>query len=1145
MAEYVIKEGDTLTSIAEQFGLSDYSEIVKVNGIKNANKIRAGRTLIIPGRAEPDAVPTPRPRPGAEAPPRQTSSGNRVAARTDLTPELMERVRQRQEEMKSEPPLPRPRPGAEAPPRETRAAPQPPATGRGPDMRGTVPPPPAQNRTAARTDLTPEMMDRLRQRQGVGPFPARPETPGALPAAPNPYNDPSRQFDEPGPLTQMAERPQPAAPAPPVDGTPPVGNLSGDSFPPSLDTNSMIEQIMNLIPGMKDAAFGEELAMGPSEEAVASTNDREPVRMDALQAVRTNDNPIGGTWGMLPRSGPGLNALPSRFNDDEHFNPEGGISGGEVVGQAGSNGIAGGPAGDTLDPWAAVGDMDDAAGASDPWAAVGDMDDAPVADSYFPPEKTPQPNVMDSNAPPGMAETKYATPGEQKPLSYWAQLVSQAGLRGLGADLPGALYDLPNAAFMGGQWLGNEAGQWFGAEDTPSIGIAEALGLAEQDGTPFSLSDTIANAATKFDSHIPDLQGNERPGPLTEEQMGGDDMLFEAIRFALGAAGGGQATSRLAAPLRQRVAEGEPLRFGEKWLEPYVTNPGMTTARDAAAGAGAGTFSEYFDPETPFGNIMSVLGGALVGSSAFSSILNTGRGAATLAKNIIGVKPVSSASKMLVDPETKRSFPNSIINQAMAMIQNGVERAVPPTAPKDPNMLSNLAGEIRKGAQEFRDMGAPMPTVGQVTGNRGVAMTESGARSRNPGAFVNNDDALREALTGKISAMRPDGPTDSDAIRTSIDATERSYQMARDAEALPLLRQAEASGAVVDASPVVAKIDQMLMSDKRPAVRTALAAAKKALNVAGGEDLDATVSGLYEARKAIGDLIKGRDESGTGRWAQTELVEIQKALDEQINNVAPEFGQYLQKYREGSAPLSEFGPKTTADKVRNARVVDTVISGMLEGHPKENMATLADLKSLTAGDPAADLALRQTFAEEIKRRVTGSATTPSGDLEVSYAKLSKMFKDNEELLEWVYENQPGAMDRLREGRRLAEALRDGARNATSGSNTIQKGGLAGWYEQNMARPMEAILKARYGILKGGGIARTINLGITAFGPGQRAAVERLMHQLMFDPDAFASLVAGKLPNLNVGNSNTTLRGMQTGVMQGNVDDKPLAPDVEK
>ena len=73
MAEYTIKKGDTLSGIAKEFlgDQSRYGEIAALNKIKNPNRIRAGRTIMLPdGAAGPvDAPPPiPRPRPSLENP---------------------------------------------------------------------------------------------------------------------------------------------------------------------------------------------------------------------------------------------------------------------------------------------------------------------------------------------------------------------------------------------------------------------------------------------------------------------------------------------------------------------------------------------------------------------------------------------------------------------------------------------------------------------------------------------------------------------------------------------------------------------------------------------------------------------------------------------------------------------------------------------------------------------------------------------------------------------------------------------------------------------------------------------------------------------------------------------------------------------
>src|SRR5690606_3586521 len=83
-------------------------------------------------------------------------------------------------------------------------------------------------------------------------------------------------------------------------------------------------------------------------------------------------------------------------------------------------------------------------------------------------------------------------------------------------------------------------------------------------------------------------------------------------------------------------------------------------------------------------------------------------------------------------------------------------------------------------------------------------------------------------------------------------------------------------------------------------------AAAETVAPAVDDTLDTSVAGLYEARKWINDIIEGRGENSTGRYAARELVEVRAELDKALGDAAPDFGTYLAKYREGSAPLDVF-----------------------------------------------------------------------------------------------------------------------------------------------------------------------------------------------------------------------------------------------
>jgi LysM repeat protein len=1123
MAEYVIKDGDTLTSIARQFGLDGYDEIVKVNRIKNPNKIKAGRTLVIPGKAEPDPVPNPRPRPNV----------------TKAVPN------------------PRPRPNVtkaasrpEGPARGMPPAKPKPVTGRGPDTRGEVPKPPAANRTA-RSDLTPEQLDRVRQRQGIGPYSSRPETPGRMPGAAETtnagidaaYSDRSRVFDDPPPLSRMADSVKPPAPA--ADNTPPIGNLSEDSFPPSLDIDGMIQQVLSLMPGMADARF-------PEQVSGADTRGEVPKPPAANRTARQ-------VLSLMP------GMADARFPEQVS-----GAEGGDLRGQA---------AGDPLDPYATFSDIVE----DDPYAAFSD----PVDSEWDGDLSGIDVDALRHDEPPSDAPVKYATPigpeannpydtmSEEEAWRHRIQLGSQAALRGLGADLPGAAYDLPNAIFMATQWLANKGHQGgvnllnlFREEPEPvpedvtprgldqaAAEALQSLGVdVEMPEQPFNLSDFIAghaaNAATA--AGVP---------PLDEDDMSRTDrFMYGPLRFASGATGGGGVLSQAAhTSLAPRVAAQQPKRFGDVFMKPYVEEPGKAVARDAFAGFGAGTGANVA-PENPIAQILAILGGAIGGSATFGAGLNTVRGISKL------VGKAKSNPARVYDPETGEVPPDSAINRAMAVVQYYIRDANRPRpgVPANPNIAADVGDRLAARADEFRREGLPMPTSDQLAQDVGLSMLGSATRNKNSGPFVANDNRLREAAAGKISSLR-DPNANLDAVKTSIDASERAYEMAREAEAMPLLRQAEASGAVVDASPVVAMIDRMLMKDKRPAVRKALLDAKKLLKPAEQKadqtmmdivdsalgpsasretEWDTTVSGLYETRKAIADLIKGRGEDSTGRWAQTELIAIQKALDDQINAAAPEFGQYLQKFREGSAPLDDYKKGTLADSIRNATDFRNVAKRMLD-EPWGGAESVKALKQLTRGDPEAGAALRAAFADELSRRVTTTNKAATGDYEASYAALARMFKEKEDMLADVFD-QPGQMHTLRQGHKLLEVLRDAARSASAGSNTAQKMGAMATFVERIQRPMEVALKARYGVLKGGGIARTVNLALQMLPDGEDK-VQRLIERAFFDPELMTYLLKGKLPNMSAGASNKYVRSLLTGYVAGNTgdDEKSVASDVEK
>jgi LysM repeat protein len=54
---YTVQEGDTLSGIAEMFGVS-WDAIIQANNLQSQDAIFVGQELLIPAPASPEAVPT-------------------------------------------------------------------------------------------------------------------------------------------------------------------------------------------------------------------------------------------------------------------------------------------------------------------------------------------------------------------------------------------------------------------------------------------------------------------------------------------------------------------------------------------------------------------------------------------------------------------------------------------------------------------------------------------------------------------------------------------------------------------------------------------------------------------------------------------------------------------------------------------------------------------------------------------------------------------------------------------------------------------------------------------------------------------------------------------------------------------------------
>ncbi|WP_414488368.1 hypothetical protein [Stenotrophomonas maltophilia] len=180
-------------------------------------------------------------------------------------------------------------------------------------------------------------------------------------------------------------------------------------------------------------------------------------------------------------------------------------------------------------------------------------------------------------------------------------------------------------------------------------------------------------------------------------------------------------------------------------------------------------------------------------------------------------------------------------------------------------------------------------TLAEETLDPGIAQLQRAVSAREGAAF---DSLRRGNNAARVGAIRQFAGEEADIA---------AAEAARDAAAVPLLQRAE-TVAGVDTQPVREYVQQAIDANAtRPTVRNAVRDVQAALNEAGDD-----VASLYNLRKYIDDLLQGKvgGDQGYARAASRELQGVKGALDQQLESASPEFGQYLDLYRSGSAPIN-------------------------------------------------------------------------------------------------------------------------------------------------------------------------------------------------------------------------------------------------
>lgn len=343
---------------------------------------------------------------------------------------------------------------------------------------------------------------------------------------------------------------------------------------------------------------------------------------------------------------------------------------------------------------------------------------------------------------------------------------------------------------------------------------------------------------------------------------------------------------RLDAPLARR---GAGMAGNIAGTVAQVVVPGGAAVRGAsAAPRAAGAVRAAALPSTIAGNAVQ---GAVIGA-----VQPVGSGDSRLANMLLGGGAGAAGSAIPKGIGALYRGTGSYIGKITPM---GVERRaarVLMAEAQNPQALLTAQPSTIPGVQR---------TLAEETLDPGIARLERNARSTGRGF----DQLDRANNAARVQALR--GFAGDEAQIAQLEA-------ARDQAANPLLRQAmQATGA--DTSRLLTRIDRAVgRYEGRPAVQQTLrdvrqlltrpaTAAEKAASPNWPDLVPRDeVAQLYNVRKTLGDLMSGKlaGEKPYAQAATRELIAIRNGLDRVMGKASPEFGQYLDAYRDGSRAVN-------------------------------------------------------------------------------------------------------------------------------------------------------------------------------------------------------------------------------------------------
>lgn len=227
--------------------------------------------------------------------------------------------------------------------------------------------------------------------------------------------------------------------------------------------------------------------------------------------------------------------------------------------------------------------------------------------------------------------------------------------------------------------------------------------------------------------------------------------------------------------------------------------------------------------------------------------------------------------------------------------------------------------------------------------------------------------------------------------------------------------------------------------------------------------------------------------------------EIQKdELKIKINKLADDFKSAEKNLDETTRRVNRgvFGALIGSDPNKYVRKIMSANNDTI-------LQDIDEINDVIGKNQQAKKGFKRAVTEDLLRRIEGSnikAVDNEGS-EILYQKINDIMKENSEALAKVY--NPEEMNALRRSQKILAQYGNLSKRATSGSDTAV---LQKQQNRNMLDALETGFRLKYGVLKAGGVMRTIKGAARLLPEGRVTKANRLVARAMLDPEIAVHLL---------------------------------------